>query len=362
MRNKVIHIISPESVRGGGFLKYCDLLSQGYTPHKSWDSRRPDGGQKRTTLERSMHARFCIDFPTYAKVVYQINMYVEAHFRSGKKDLLRFFNTILRIVNKLYQQSTPHSYEMMRWVYHIMCLYFGQPMRRPQQFGGQQHMVHQQHAPPQIPLRMVPLSQPPMYHTTPPVIQQEAAMFTMVPNMWPVAAPAAAPLTLALSPVENNELRATAALWTRDPRIRDLPARPPQNRRHPRKQSSAHSPRNAPPDFRQGTERRKSSNRKVLAATRQHSGPRHAAHPRYNTAHDHRNNRSGADARLHLRSERASKSASMQSRAKPGKQRRSRKNSQSKEKSFHHVTPRGEDLGAALRQATRQAPSITTTN
>jgi len=177
IRNKVINIAKPECVRGGGFLKYCDLLSQGYQLDKSWSP------EKTNKMEIAMHNRFCIDFPRYAKVVYQLNMYVEAHFRSGKDDLHKFFCQMMKILHKLYKQNIPHSSEMTRWVYHIMCLYFNNrhsglilpPMTQPQPAPG---------------MTLVPAAT--VIDSTP---------FVVVPN-WSIAPP---PLGVTLVPLDQVE-------------------------------------------------------------------------------------------------------------------------------------------------------------
>ncbi|XP_065197531.1 terminal nucleotidyltransferase 5C-like [Sycon ciliatum] len=62
---------NPESIRGGGLLKYCKLLVLGYRPAYT-DLRR---------MERYMCSRFFIDFATPALVEIQITKYLETHFR-----------------------------------------------------------------------------------------------------------------------------------------------------------------------------------------------------------------------------------------------------------------------------------------
>ena len=55
LNNRLIHTVAPEEIRGGGLLKYCSLLVNGY---------RPAYKEKMMSLEPYMCSRFFIDFPS----------------------------------------------------------------------------------------------------------------------------------------------------------------------------------------------------------------------------------------------------------------------------------------------------------
>ena len=55
LNNRLIHTVAPEEIRGGGLLKYCSLLVNGY---------RPAYKDKMRSLEPYMCSRFFIDFPS----------------------------------------------------------------------------------------------------------------------------------------------------------------------------------------------------------------------------------------------------------------------------------------------------------
>lgn len=55
LNNRLIHTVAPEEIRGGGLLKYCTLLVNGY---------RPAYKDKMMSLEPYMCSRFFIDFPS----------------------------------------------------------------------------------------------------------------------------------------------------------------------------------------------------------------------------------------------------------------------------------------------------------
>ena len=71
VNEKWIATRKPETIRGGGLLKYCRLLVQGYRPAYP-DLRK---------VERYMCSRFFIDFPSPTAVESQISKYLQTHFR-----------------------------------------------------------------------------------------------------------------------------------------------------------------------------------------------------------------------------------------------------------------------------------------
>jgi len=95
---KIIHIERPEGIRGGGFLKYCDLLSQGYILSVSHRNMH-----ELAMLELTMLKGFqsiCYDD---WMVTDKIEKYIKAHFRSGTDDAkLGFLATIVKVLKHLH--------------------------------------------------------------------------------------------------------------------------------------------------------------------------------------------------------------------------------------------------------------------
>ena len=86
LRDKMIATRNPEEIRGGGLLKYCNLLVHDYQP------ANPD---EIKTLERYMCSRFFIDFPDVAQQRLKLDNYLWNHFVGNDEALKYNFLTIL---------------------------------------------------------------------------------------------------------------------------------------------------------------------------------------------------------------------------------------------------------------------------
>ena len=71
LNNRLIHTEAPEEIRGGGLLKYCSLLANGF---------KPADADKMSRLEPYMCSRFFIDFPTEEVQYEKIEKYVTSRF------------------------------------------------------------------------------------------------------------------------------------------------------------------------------------------------------------------------------------------------------------------------------------------
>ncbi|CAF1146921.1 unnamed protein product [Rotaria sordida] len=71
LNKKLIATYAPETMRGGGLLKYCDLLAQNYKVHDATDMFR---------MQRYMCSRFFIDYKTIPEQMHVITQYVVTHF------------------------------------------------------------------------------------------------------------------------------------------------------------------------------------------------------------------------------------------------------------------------------------------
>ncbi|CAG5136791.1 unnamed protein product [Candidula unifasciata] len=89
--NKLIATRNPEEIRGGGLLKYCNLLVRGYTPASEVNIR---------TMERYMCSRFFIDFSDINQQRQKLEAYLANHF-SGDEDMkYEYLTTLYRVVDE----------------------------------------------------------------------------------------------------------------------------------------------------------------------------------------------------------------------------------------------------------------------
>ena len=75
LNRKLIATRNPEEIRGGGLLKYCNLLVRGYQPTADADVSR---------LERYMCSRFFIDFPDVESQRSKLEHYLADHFNDDR--------------------------------------------------------------------------------------------------------------------------------------------------------------------------------------------------------------------------------------------------------------------------------------
>lgn len=80
LQKKLISTRHPEEIRGGGLLKYCNLLVKNYRP------ARPDCIK---TLQRYMCSRFFIDFPDIGQQRAKLENYLWNHFVGPEEEALK---------------------------------------------------------------------------------------------------------------------------------------------------------------------------------------------------------------------------------------------------------------------------------
>ena len=85
---------NPEEIRGGGLLKYCNLLCKAYQP------ARPDEVKN---MERYMCSRFFIDFPDVRQQQAKLENYLYNHFHSSED---RLKHDYLMILYQVVDEST----------------------------------------------------------------------------------------------------------------------------------------------------------------------------------------------------------------------------------------------------------------
>ncbi|PAA92429.1 hypothetical protein BOX15_Mlig025932g1 [Macrostomum lignano] len=86
LRRREICTRCPEQIRGGGLLKYCKLLVDGYLPAQGLDVPH---------LEKYMCSRFFIDFPDARQQRVKIQSYLAAHFPPADAQLRTLYLQIL---------------------------------------------------------------------------------------------------------------------------------------------------------------------------------------------------------------------------------------------------------------------------
>ncbi|XP_055528216.1 terminal nucleotidyltransferase 5C isoform X1 [Wyeomyia smithii] len=95
LQKKLISTRQPEEIRGGGLLKYCNLLVRQYIPVDP---------QKIKTLERYMCSRFFIDFPDIEQQRIKLESYLRNHFWGEVEEHLQY--QYLMHLYEVVEQST----------------------------------------------------------------------------------------------------------------------------------------------------------------------------------------------------------------------------------------------------------------
>ncbi|KAL0963598.1 hypothetical protein UPYG_G00308410 [Umbra pygmaea] len=91
LRNKLIATKRPEEIRGGGLLKYCNLLVRDF---------RPTSEEEFKGLERYMCSRFFIDFPDIGEQQRKLEAYLQSHFVGEEKSKYEYLMILRRVVNE----------------------------------------------------------------------------------------------------------------------------------------------------------------------------------------------------------------------------------------------------------------------
>lgn len=95
LQKKLISTRHPEEIRGGGLLKYCNLLVKMYKP------AQPDYIK---TLERYMCSRFFIDFPDISQQRAKLENYLWNHFVGPEEEALKY--QYLMLLHSVVEEST----------------------------------------------------------------------------------------------------------------------------------------------------------------------------------------------------------------------------------------------------------------
>ncbi|XP_074060904.1 terminal nucleotidyltransferase 5D [Macrotis lagotis] len=91
LRNKLIATKNPEEIRGGGLLKYSNLLVRDFKAANEIEIK---------TLERYMCSRFFIDFPDVIEQQKKIESYLQNHFIGEENSKYDYLMTLRSVVNE----------------------------------------------------------------------------------------------------------------------------------------------------------------------------------------------------------------------------------------------------------------------
>ncbi|KAM9320719.1 terminal nucleotidyltransferase 5B [Gastrophryne carolinensis] len=91
LRNKIIATRNPEEIRGGGLLKYCNLLVRGFKPKSEVDMK---------TMQRYMCSRYFIDFPDIREQLRKLRCYLQDHFVGMEDKRYNYLMTLHHVVNE----------------------------------------------------------------------------------------------------------------------------------------------------------------------------------------------------------------------------------------------------------------------
>ncbi|XP_007507554.1 terminal nucleotidyltransferase 5D [Monodelphis domestica] len=91
LQNKLISTRKPEEIRGGGLLKYSNLLVRDFKPASETEIK---------TLERYMCSRFFIDFPDVTEQQRKIESYLHNHFVGEEKSKYDYLMTLRGVIDE----------------------------------------------------------------------------------------------------------------------------------------------------------------------------------------------------------------------------------------------------------------------
>ena len=90
LHHRLIAVKAPEELRGGGLLKYCDLIARGF---------RPSHQSQMKELQRYMCSRFFIDFRHSSTQEQVLFNYVSSHFGSDFQIRHRFLRCLYEVAS-----------------------------------------------------------------------------------------------------------------------------------------------------------------------------------------------------------------------------------------------------------------------
>ena len=144
LNQRLIHTTNPEEIRGGGLLKYCTLLVNGFKPAE--ESRMEQ-------LEPYMCSRFFIDFPTISQQYYKILRCVTSRFLTAREvgNCREFLSILFTVVSSRARCLMESERQKTMSVILQISFQVGQPLLHV--FSSSCYPIH---PPPCVPLRAQP--------------------------------------------------------------------------------------------------------------------------------------------------------------------------------------------------------------
>lgn len=143
VKDKVIRVIDPQTVRGGCFLRYLDLLHKGYHPSKI-DS-------KRQQQECDMVSRFMQDFPDAVSQQKAVSTYMQTHMSLSHQNFkMGFLKLLVSLVDRLLHKE-PQYGELKAAVEEKMLELESSWVQTPYGWGMMQAPQHNQWLHPRLP-------------------------------------------------------------------------------------------------------------------------------------------------------------------------------------------------------------------
>ncbi|XP_065370237.1 rhoGEF domain-containing protein gxcJ [Calliphora vicina] len=140
LQKKLISTRQPEEIRGGGLLKYCNLLVRNY---------KPVDNQRIKTLERYMCSRFFIDFPDINTQTVKLEAYLRNHFWGVDEEPMQY--QYLMHLREVVENSTVclMGHERRQTLLLIQSLaaqvLYKEQQKQVHEQQQQHHQQHQQH-------------------------------------------------------------------------------------------------------------------------------------------------------------------------------------------------------------------------
>lgn len=147
LHKKLIATRNPEEIRGGGLLKYCNLLVRRYNADKAEEIK---------TLERYMCSRFFIDFSDLNQQQSKLENYLANHFTGEEHLMYEYLMILHRVVDESTVCLMGHERrQTLNLIEEYACQVY---------FAEQQKLLSKHHQMQQFDMQMTCTTQPYLYN------------------------------------------------------------------------------------------------------------------------------------------------------------------------------------------------------
>lgn len=133
LNHMLIDTVNPELIRGGGLLKYVNLLVRGYRPAPS--------SREVSRMERYMCSRFFIDFNSYDQQQHKLRTYMDNHFQNDLAAKFDYLLTLHRVVDESTVCLMNHELRMSLGAIEQMAFEVNMEMCYEQQLAAAHHAM-----------------------------------------------------------------------------------------------------------------------------------------------------------------------------------------------------------------------------